>query len=168
MTTQIFPSLIEAIQSLYKQKVFIVQKQVLSGGDINQAYCLSLSNGDRLFVKMNDANRMDMFKKEAAAQMNSCFFIGFMLSFQISDLLAVDTVARISGPSVNAGQAVGAGVIVSRMAHVASAGGIVDQAFHFRPAMTAAGDTVAVLGTAGVCKECPQAAETFTASAGFA
>ena len=50
MTTQIFPSLIEAIQSLYKQKVFIVQKQVLSGGDINQAYCLSLSNGDRLFV----------------------------------------------------------------------------------------------------------------------
>ncbi len=65
MTTQIFTSLIEAIQSLYKQKVSIVQKQVLSGGDINQAYCLSLSNGDRLFVKMNDANRMDMFKKEA-------------------------------------------------------------------------------------------------------
>ena len=43
----------------------ITGSRPLSGGDINQAYAISLSDGRRFFVKANDRAPLDMFEGEA-------------------------------------------------------------------------------------------------------
>ena len=58
-------SINEAISSLFGPSVSVVDRQRVSGGDINRAYRLDLSNGERVFLKCNRAGLLDMFTAEA-------------------------------------------------------------------------------------------------------
>ena len=60
-----YDSLLQAITELQGGSVSVLEKTPVSGGDINRAYCLSLSNGDQLFVKENDAEKIGFFIKES-------------------------------------------------------------------------------------------------------
>ncbi len=55
----------EIISSLYGQDCRIENKTALSGGDINRAFLLTLSNGEKLFVKENRGKAEDFFTAEA-------------------------------------------------------------------------------------------------------
>lgn len=44
----------------------IIHATPISGGDINQAYCLEARDGTRYFVKINDAGKLPMFAAEHA------------------------------------------------------------------------------------------------------
>ena len=58
-------SISDAINSLFGPSVSVVDRQRVSGGDINRAYRLDLSNGERAFLKCNRAGLLDMFNAEA-------------------------------------------------------------------------------------------------------
>lgn len=60
-----YPFLSEAIQSLYGNYVTVTGRQRVSGGDCNDAYCLTLSDGQRLFMKSNDIQNTSFFRAEA-------------------------------------------------------------------------------------------------------
>ncbi len=53
------------IKQHYGSAVNIIEKRVLAGGCINQAYQLRLSNGEHLFLKENSASHKLMFQREA-------------------------------------------------------------------------------------------------------
>ncbi len=59
-----FASLEEAVSSLFGEGVTIENKGRIHGGDINEAYSLSLSNGTTIFMKMNDKENLTFFQKE--------------------------------------------------------------------------------------------------------
>lgn len=59
-----FTSLEEAVSSLFGEDVTIKTKGRIHGGDINEAYSLSLSNGNTVFMKMNDKENLIFFQKE--------------------------------------------------------------------------------------------------------
>ena len=61
---QPFSGLQEAVASLYGKAVQILRRDPVTGGDINRAYMLKLSDGHILFMKENAANKMSLFARE--------------------------------------------------------------------------------------------------------
>ena len=57
-------SLAAAVVSLYGKDVRVVAKEPVYGGDINQSYCLSLSDGTPVFLKCNTLNNLSFFAAE--------------------------------------------------------------------------------------------------------
>ena len=55
----------ETISKIYGNSVSVVKKTPVSGGDINRAYALALSDGSRLFMKANSVGNADFFRAEA-------------------------------------------------------------------------------------------------------
>ena len=58
--------LADVIRQLYGEEVYITDKAEISGGDINDAYHLYLSNGENLFIKINANAKDDFFAAEKA------------------------------------------------------------------------------------------------------
>lgn len=58
-------SLDEAIISLFGENLRIVSKRPVHGGDINESYCLSLSDGTAVFMKCNALKNLPFFEAEA-------------------------------------------------------------------------------------------------------
>ncbi len=58
-------SIDSAISALFGPSVKVVDRQRVSGGDINRAYRLELSNGARVFLKCNRVGLLGMFTAEA-------------------------------------------------------------------------------------------------------
>ena len=58
--------LADVIRQLYGEDVYITDKAEISGGDINDAYHLYLSNGENLFIKINANAKDDFFAAEKA------------------------------------------------------------------------------------------------------
>ena len=58
-------SLDQAITSLFGDNLRIVSKRPVHGGDINESYCLSLSDGSALFMKCNSLKNLSFFEAEA-------------------------------------------------------------------------------------------------------
>lgn len=59
-----FTSLQEAIRKVCGGSIQILRRDSVSGGDINRAYMLSLSDGNTLFMKENAAEKLDCFARE--------------------------------------------------------------------------------------------------------
>ena len=60
-----FSSLKEAVRYACGENVSITGRTPVSGGDINRAYALELSDGSRLFMKANRRENKDFFRAEA-------------------------------------------------------------------------------------------------------
>ena len=60
-----YHSLEEMIQDNYGSSVFIIRTDSVRGGDINNAYRMSLSDGTYLFVKTNSVNNLNFFLTES-------------------------------------------------------------------------------------------------------
>ena len=60
-----YEDLEEAIKDIWGQKARIQSKQPVSGGDINEAYHLLLTNGEEAFLKMNRNAGRNFFPAEA-------------------------------------------------------------------------------------------------------
>lgn len=58
-------SLEEAITALFGDRSRIVSKRPVYGGDINDSYCLSLSDGTAVFMKCNTPQNLSFFEAEA-------------------------------------------------------------------------------------------------------
>ena len=58
-------SLDQAINTLFGDNLRIVSKRPVHGGDINESYCLSLSDGSALFMKCNSIKNLSFFEAEA-------------------------------------------------------------------------------------------------------
>lgn len=58
-------SLDQAITTLFGDNLRIVSKRPVHGGDINESYCLSLSDGSALFMKCNSIKNLSFFEAEA-------------------------------------------------------------------------------------------------------
>lgn len=54
-----------AIREIFGEDVTVVSSSRISGGDINEASMLVLSNGERVFIKSNKAKGIDFFEAEA-------------------------------------------------------------------------------------------------------
>lgn len=54
----------EVIKEIFGNDVTILSRTPISGGDINSAYCLTLSEGTRVFMKANDKRNADFFRAE--------------------------------------------------------------------------------------------------------
>lgn len=59
-----YPSLNSALKGIYGEDTEILRRRPVSGGDINRAYRLDLSNGDSLFMKENYAENLSFFIRE--------------------------------------------------------------------------------------------------------
>ena len=59
-----FTSLARALVDLFGSSVAITQTDRLRGGDINKAYALTLSTGDKIFMKANAKNNAGFFTAE--------------------------------------------------------------------------------------------------------
>ena len=59
-----FNSLESAIESIFQKEVHIIKESYIGGGYINSASCLSLSNGERLFLKSNSIANRSFFDTE--------------------------------------------------------------------------------------------------------
>ena len=55
----------EILKTRYGSSVTVVSKTPVSGGDINMAYALLLSDGSRMFMKANRRENADFFRAEA-------------------------------------------------------------------------------------------------------
>lgn len=62
-----YDSLAKAIVGIYGQGVSVQQAERVSGGDINKAYALYLTNGERVFMKANEKSNEPFFVAEAAS-----------------------------------------------------------------------------------------------------
>lgn len=60
----IYHSLNRTIASLFGTSIYISGRQPIYGGDINQSYHLTLSNGSSVFMKSNDIENYAYFEKE--------------------------------------------------------------------------------------------------------
>ena len=58
-------SLDETIATLFGDNLHIVSRRPVHGGDINEAYCLSLSDGSAVFMKCNAIKNLSFFEAEA-------------------------------------------------------------------------------------------------------
>lgn len=61
-----FSSLNSALASLYGSDVKIARTKRIAGGDINEAYGLSLTNGTEIFMKSNEKRNISFFTAEIA------------------------------------------------------------------------------------------------------
>lgn len=66
MTPPHFPSLETAIHTLFGEETEIETTSRISGGDINEAYGLTLTGGSRIFMKTNAKENLSFFTAEAA------------------------------------------------------------------------------------------------------
>ena len=55
----------QSIREIFGNKVYVSDYSPVPGGDINEAYLLELSNGERVFLKRNYTKGEDFFKAEA-------------------------------------------------------------------------------------------------------
>lgn len=60
-----YHSLEEAIHSVFGNDASEIRRERVHGGDINDAYRLSLSTGEKVFVKTNSINNWDFFRTES-------------------------------------------------------------------------------------------------------
>ncbi len=60
-----FSSVIEAVKDCFGAQIEIKKRLPVSGGDINEAYCLMLSDGGRVFLKANRRESIGFFRTEA-------------------------------------------------------------------------------------------------------
>lgn len=60
----IFNSIEEGIKACFGESVTIKDESHVSGGNINEAKCLKLSNGEKIFVKSNSIESSDFFAAE--------------------------------------------------------------------------------------------------------
>lgn len=58
-------SLDQAITTLFGETIRIVSRRPVHGGDINESYCLSLSDGTAVFMKCNTLKNLSFFEAEA-------------------------------------------------------------------------------------------------------
>ena len=58
-------SLDQAITTLFGENIRIAGKRPVHGGDINESYCLSLSDGTAVFMKCNTLKNLSFFEAEA-------------------------------------------------------------------------------------------------------
>lgn len=61
-----FDSLESALHSLFGETVIIIKRERIAGGDINEAFGLVLSDGNRIFMKRNSKENLSFFTAEAA------------------------------------------------------------------------------------------------------
>lgn len=61
-----FRSLEDALSSLFGNSAKMEHRQRISGGDINEAYCLALTDGTCIFMKANTIENASFFSAEAA------------------------------------------------------------------------------------------------------
>ena len=54
----------EGIKKYFGDSVKIINKSYVVGGDINDARCLQLSNGEKVFAKLNSISNKDFFESE--------------------------------------------------------------------------------------------------------
>ena len=66
MELKSFDSLEQAVTGCFGEDVKISGRSFVGGGDINDAFCLSLSNGRQVFVKSNSVNNKSFFEAESA------------------------------------------------------------------------------------------------------
>lgn len=59
-------SLDQAITTLFGENLRILSRRPVHGGDINESYCLSLSDGSAVFMKCNALINLSFFKAEAS------------------------------------------------------------------------------------------------------
>ena len=59
-----YRSLTEALEAVYGAGTGVTEKRRVSGGDINEAFRLTLTNGERVFMKANAPDRLGMFRCE--------------------------------------------------------------------------------------------------------
>ncbi len=62
-----FTSLSNALASLFGNGVGIANTERIQGGDINKAYALTLSTGDKIFMKANAKENVSFFRAESAS-----------------------------------------------------------------------------------------------------
>ncbi len=62
---KIYSSLDEAVRDLYGNERSVTQRRSVSGGDINEAYALTLDDGTRLFMKYNSPDAFSNLEAEA-------------------------------------------------------------------------------------------------------
>ena len=55
----------DTLKNIYGNDISVMSKTPVSGGDINRAYALLLSDGSRLFMKANHRENADFFRAEA-------------------------------------------------------------------------------------------------------
>lgn len=65
MTEQPFTSIDSALSALFGSSAKIVKRERISGGDINDAYGLTLTDGSLVFMKTNAKERLAFFTAEA-------------------------------------------------------------------------------------------------------
>lgn len=65
-TLQPFPSLESALAAIFGGGVTVARSRRISGGDINEAYGLTLTDGTTVFVKANTKKNAPLFAAEAA------------------------------------------------------------------------------------------------------
>lgn len=66
-------SLNDVVKSVYGSAITILEKRPVTGGDINQAYILILSDGQKVFLKENTKDNAGFFKAEADIAMTELF-----------------------------------------------------------------------------------------------
>ncbi len=57
-------SIEEGVRACFGENVSITGRSYVGGGDINDSFCLSLSNGERVFVKSNSSDNAGYFDSE--------------------------------------------------------------------------------------------------------
>jgi fructosamine-3-kinase len=65
MELRSFESIKLAIEGCFGRDVSVAKETYVSGGDINEAVCLWLSNGEKVFVKINSLDSKGFFEAEA-------------------------------------------------------------------------------------------------------
>ena len=61
----VFHSLEEVVQAAFGESAVILRSDSIPGGDINDAYRVTLSDGKKIFVKMNLTGNLNFFLTEA-------------------------------------------------------------------------------------------------------
>lgn len=60
-----FTTLNDALEAIFGDEVSLRRRDRIYGGDINDAFCLTLSNGSRVFMKANSMQNANFFTAEA-------------------------------------------------------------------------------------------------------
>lgn len=66
ITQKEYRSVSEAIQDIFGNNISVGGMCPVSGGDINEAYACTLSDGSKIFMKSNRRKNIDFFRKESA------------------------------------------------------------------------------------------------------
>ena len=66
MPENMYHSLLETVKDVFGENAEIVKTERMHGGDINDAYRVSLAAGEKLFVKINSINNVAFFQAESA------------------------------------------------------------------------------------------------------